>query len=122
MNTRAPENTRETVRRHPEGFLVESMVAGVGPAILAQESQGQRSFVGSDTLPTEMGAKDRLALEIAGVRFGETVPGDSLFQYVQLPAGWRKEAADHSMWSYLLDDKGRRRASIFYKAAFYDRS
>jgi hypothetical protein len=26
------------------------------------------------------------------------------------------------MWSHLLDEKGRKRASIFYKAAFYDRS
>ncbi len=25
------------------------------------------------------------------------------------------------MWSDLLDDKGRKRGSIFYKAAFYDR-
>ena len=26
------------------------------------------------------------------------------------------------MWSDLVDDKGRKRTSIFYKAAFYDRS
>jgi len=26
------------------------------------------------------------------------------------------------MWSYLLDEHGRRRVAIFYKAAFYDRS
>lgn len=26
------------------------------------------------------------------------------------------------MWSDLVDDKGRKRAGIFYKAAFYDRS
>ena len=26
------------------------------------------------------------------------------------------------MWSDLLDDKGVKRGSIFYKAAFYDRS
>jgi hypothetical protein len=25
------------------------------------------------------------------------------------------------MWSYILDDKGRERCAIFYKAAFYDR-
>jgi hypothetical protein len=25
------------------------------------------------------------------------------------------------MWSYLVDEKGRERAAIFYKAAFYDR-
>jgi len=47
---------------------------------------------------------------------------DKVFQYATLPAGWRKQPTDHSMWSDLLDDKGRKRASIFYKAAFYDRS
>lgn len=39
-----------------------------------------------------------------------------------VPDGWKKEGLDHDMWSYLVDDKKRRRASIFYKAAFYDRS
>jgi hypothetical protein len=40
---------------------------------------------------------------------------------VKLPEGWHIKATDHSMWSNLVDDKGRNRASIFYKAAFYDR-
>lgn len=91
-------------------------------AILGQEAEGQRSFVGSDTLPTEMGADDRATLEAAGVVFGEVVPGDDLFQYVQLPAGWTKRSTSHSMHNDLLDDKGRKRAGIFYKAAFYDRN
>lgn len=54
-----------------------------------------------------------------GIVFGD--PVDDLFVSVQLPDGWHKEPADHSMWSDLLDDRGRKRASIFYKAAFYDR-
>ena len=54
-----------------------------------------------------------------GIVFGKEV--DDLFVEVTLPAGWKKEATDHSMWSKLVDDKGRERASIFYKAAFYDR-
>ncbi|RIK51857.1 hypothetical protein DCC61_01390 [Candidatus Microgenomates bacterium] len=91
-------------------------------AILRQEADGQRSFVGSDTLPTEMSADDRTALEAAGVVFGEVVPGDDLFQYVQLPAGWTKRSTSHSMHNDLLDEKGRKRAGIFYKAAFYDRN
>ena len=40
---------------------------------------------------------------------------------VKLPAGWKKQATDHSMWSKLLDESGAVVASIFYKAAFYDR-
>ena len=37
-----------------------------------------------------------------------------------MPNGWKKQATDHSMWSELIDDKGKVRATIFYKAAFYD--
>lgn len=40
----------------------------------------------------------------------------------EFPPGWKKEPTDHSMWSKLMDDKGRERAAIFYKAAFYDQS
>lgn len=61
-------------------------------------------------------------LEAAGVKFLGVVEGDCMFQYVELPQGWKRVATDHSMWSKLVDDKGRERASIFYKASFYDRS
>jgi hypothetical protein len=40
---------------------------------------------------------------------------------VSLPPGWKVVPTDHSMWSDLVDAKGEKRASIFYKAAFYDR-
>lgn len=46
---------------------------------------------------------------------------DDLFYSVELPEGWKIEASDHSMWNYLYDDKGRKRASFFYKAALCDR-
>lgn len=46
---------------------------------------------------------------------------DDLFWNVELPEGWKIEATDHSMWNNLFDDKGRKRANFFYKAAFYDR-
>ena len=46
---------------------------------------------------------------------------DDLFWNVELPDGWKIEATDHSMWNNLFDDKGRKRANFFYKAAFYDR-
>lgn len=88
-------------------------------AILAQESDGQRSLVSSDTLPSKGDA--RPVLEAAGVKYIGPVAGDPLFQYVELPPGWQKVPSDHAMWSYLTDDKGRTRASIFYKAASYDR-
>jgi len=39
-----------------------------------------------------------------------------------MPEGWRFEQSDHSMWSNLVDGNGFKRGSMFYKAAFYDRS
>lgn len=46
---------------------------------------------------------------------------DDLFYSVKLPEGWEIKATDHSMWNDLFDNKGRKRANFFYKAAFYDR-
>lgn len=103
--------------------LLESLLSGdSSAAILGQEARGQTSFVGSDTLPTDISMDDKKVLESVGVKFLGTVQNDPMFQYVELPAGWKKAPTDHSMWSSLLDEKGRKRASIFYKAAFYDRS
>ncbi|MCU0652793.1 MAG: hypothetical protein MUD10_00855 [Candidatus Pacebacteria bacterium] len=108
---------------NPDIFRVEAMVVGGSEAILNQESRGQTSFVGSDTLPSKIigDLTEKKILEDAGFQFLGPVEGDKLFQYVKLPAGWKKEATDHSMWSNLVDEKGRIRATIFYKAAFYDR-
>lgn len=96
----------------------ESM-AGRDPsnAILEQEKGGQCDLVNSTQIPIPR-QKDREALETMGVVFHDQ---EDLFVHVDLPEGWKKVATDHSMWSNLLDDKGRCRASMFYKAAFYDR-
>jgi hypothetical protein len=111
-----------TVNEHdPLGFLFMGMAMGASGAIEHQEAQGQRSFVASETLPSDIREEYRKVLEAAGVKFIGPVEDDPLFQYVELPEGWKKEPTDHSMWSRLVDDKGRKRAMIFYKAAFYDR-
>jgi hypothetical protein len=60
--------------------------------------------------------------EAMGITLGEPVASDPLFRHATLPKGWRKQPTDHAMWSKLVDAQGRERASIFYKAAFYDRS
>ena len=87
------------------------------------EARGQQELVNSDVLPVKwMHGTKRETLEKFGVIFGDIVQGDEIFQNVTLPIGWKKVPTDHSMWSRLLDDKGRERAKIFYKAAFYDRS
>jgi hypothetical protein len=89
-----------------------------GRQIEAQEAQGQRELVAAEVLPTEglQAVASACGIEILGA-----VAGDELFVSVKLPDGWSKRATDHSMWSDLVDGKGRKRASIFYKAAFYDR-
>lgn len=46
---------------------------------------------------------------------------DDLFWNVKLPDGWEVKATDHSMWNEVRDNKGRKRMTFFYKAAFYDR-
>lgn len=47
---------------------------------------------------------------------------DDLFYTVQLPKDWEIKPTDHTMWSDVFDNKGRKRMNYFYKCAFYDRS
>lgn len=95
-------------------------------AIEAMEKQGQAQLINSDRLPTNgnnggKGGNDDEYLAL-GFTFGDPDPDDPMFRPATLPEGWKREASDHDMWSYLVDGLGRRRVSIFYKAAFYDRS
>lgn len=93
------------------------LLAAITPGgIERQEAAGQKTFVRNTTLPKDC---DREALTKCGVIF--CTDADDLFVNVVLPDGWKKQATSHSMHSDLLDEKGRVRATIFYKAAFYDR-
>lgn len=117
-----PRNTQRIAEQHPIMVLAEAMGSGgMNSMVERQEAQGQRELVTDDTLPVDMNQECKSKLEDAGVVFGDTVAGDRLFRLCKLPAGWKKVATDHSMWSDLVDDQGVKRASIFYKAAFYDR-
>ena len=103
--------------------ILASALSDMGGAdvIVKQEATGQQQLTESDTLPTDMD-EYREVFEKMGIVFGEPVEGDPMFTYCTLPSGWKKKATNHPLWSDLLDDKGRVRAEIFYKAAFYDRS
>lgn len=95
-------------------------------AIEDQEARGQEELVDSDQLPAKINEYGRNTSAISqykkwGVKVVGEESDDNLFVDVILPEGWEKRPTDHSMWSELYDDKGRVRASIFYKAAFYDR-
>lgn len=97
-------------------LLLEALAVGPSQAILNQEARGQKELSRRDMLPKKCPRED---LEKLGFVFGEEI--DELFISVTMPEGWHKQATDHSMWTDLLDEKGRKRGAIFYKAAFYDR-
>lgn len=103
-----------------KGDIENAIIAETPGGIEAQEARGQRDFVASESLPIECNYCTHEQLGEMGIVFGD--PIDDLFVAVQLPEGWKKVPTEHSMGSNLLDDRGRKRASIFYKAAFYDRS
>jgi hypothetical protein len=94
---------------------------GPSGAIERMEAQGQRELVNSTVLPSRLNSGTEDDLIALGFKFGEKVEGDPLFRQAELPPGWKREGSDHSMWSYVVDELGRKRLNIFYKAAFYDR-
>jgi len=100
--------------------MANFMVAMTPGGIEAQEARGQQKLVNSDVLPLDIGYNTTWEqLADLGIIRGEQV--DDLFTKVTLPTGWYKKPTEHSMWSDLIDEQGRVRAHIFYKAAFYDR-
>ena len=111
-----PRNTNEETQFQPVRLLLGAMVMGSSRAIEHQEAQGQRELVNSESLPVRMNGGKPI-LESLGFKFGKH-DGKDLFIECEMPTGWKKVGTDHSMWSNLLDDKGRVRANIFYKAAF----
>lgn len=101
-----------------EGDLTNFLVASTPGGIERQEAAGQAAMVANfKTLPKDM---DRAVGEKLGFVYGEDA--DEIFVSVTPPAGWSLKPTSHSMHSDLLDDKGRRRAGIFYKATFYNRN
>ena len=113
------ENTSE---RDPVVHLA-GMIGGTDGYIAEMEAAGQRQLVGSTKLPTDLGFRSgREDYEALGFVLGDPDPADPMFMEATLPPGWRREGSDHAMWSYLVDERGIKRVSVFYKAAFYDRS
>lgn len=99
--------------------LMHGLDGDSSAGIYAQEAQGQRELVNSTQLPSDGPIAEAEAL---GIVFGPVDERDPMFRPATLPEGWEKRATDHSMWTDIVDDKGRKRLGVFYKAAFYDRS
>lgn len=111
------KNTTDEADKDPMRTLARLMFQA--NPIERQEAQGQRELVHSALLPVD--GSDHPDMQAMGIEWGEPANGDPLFRHAKLPAGWSKRATDHSMWSEIVDETGKKRASIFYKAAFYDR-
>jgi hypothetical protein len=127
INTDQRRLTPAAFRAAHDGNMKNFMAAITPGGIEAQEKSGQLEQAEKQTLPLELGSKyggslaeHRKPWEALGFKFGNTV--DGIFVETIFPAGWKKVTTDHSMWSDIVDEKGRKRGSIFYKAAFYDRS
>lgn len=114
------DNTAKTWS--PEVAILSALATGgMDSYITGMESAGQGQLVASEQLPTDTYGTDDEFVKL-GFVFGEPNPSDPMFRPATLPEGWRKERSDHAMWSYVVDQHGRRRVGVFYKAAFYDRS
>lgn len=102
------------------GDFDNARVAATPSGIEAQEKSGQAFLTKTfDRLPKDGMSRYRETLEEIGFVFGDDA--DDLFIAVVPPSGWTLRPSEHSMWSYVHDENGRRRAGVFYKAAFYDR-
>jgi hypothetical protein len=102
-------------------FLATQMDNPEGTPIADMEAAGQREFIFSDVLPVDMSHNTQEEFEALGFKFGDVVESDPIFRYAELPEGWKKVGTGHNMWSTIVDESGKERVGIFYKAAFYDR-
>lgn len=117
--TRVSNTTEEAINNPLIGLMAGLNIEG-------QERNGQSQLIESTQLPSKNGGhgeKGSAFMQYAkmGIKVISITKGDELFCDVQLPEGWKKRSTSHSMWNELVDNKGRVRATFFYKAAFYDR-
>lgn len=103
----------------------EWLFGGNPTAIETQEKEGQNQLKVSQQLPRKISLyrgepSTNVYKKLGFIEINNDVD-DDLFVSLQFPCGWEIISTEHSMWSKLIDNLGRERASIFYKAAFYDR-
>jgi hypothetical protein len=96
-------------------FINEALLFGKEESFTRRETLGQMELIHSTRLPKE---GDWLTLTRWGIVQGPEV--NELFYSVTLPTGWHIAPTSQSIWSDLIDARGLKRASIFYKATVYD--
>ncbi|MGI5155771.1 hypothetical protein [Microbispora sp. CA-102843] len=111
-----PRNTRDQIIPIPAIHGVH-----VPGAIEEQEAEGAAAMQRGDCeiIPAK-GASDE-ELTALGFTLGPVDANDPLFRQATLPPGWKRAGTGHSMHTDIVDEHGRKRIGIFYKAAWYDR-
>jgi MFS family permease len=116
--------------RHAERLLLHSSaseqalseVGSISELLWRNGLQGLVDLASADdgeaVLPASMSAGDRLALQAAGVRFGEST-NDPLFVYAVLPHGWSQRLHWRRRRNELVDAEGIIRAVVRYRASFH---
>lgn len=105
---------------NPLVFLAASMgEGGLTQAVDETERAGQGQMTRADRLPRAIAGLTREQLQGLGFVFGPQL--DDLFDKVIFPPGWSVTRAESALYSRVLDEKGRERGTIMYKAVFYNR-
>jgi len=114
-------NTSKMIKEDP--LMAIAFLKGGIDSTPAQERNGQMELINSDTIPTKFNGRENKDAELIkmGFKLGKVVESDPIFRYCELPTGWKKERGENPLWTYILDENGNQRMSVFYKAAFYDR-
>lgn len=114
----------EKERQMGQDVLFEALLTGSSEGLIERQEAREQAIACGDGTRVQIGLEcmtpsGKETLEQFGVQF--TGEHDGVLQKVVLPEGWKLKPTSHSMWSDLVDDKGRVRAACFYKGAFYDR-
>lgn len=91
--------------------MYETLVAG--PDAVSRRAHIQMQS--DQELPNASAETDAILLRL-GFGLGGPSPYRKGFRKAVLPEGWKIKPSDHYMYSWVIDEKGRRRAQIGYKA------
>jgi hypothetical protein len=103
------------------GMILKAMIGiPIGQQIEDQEAKGQELVSKLCLIPKDV--RDRKLADLILEGFVCLKDFDDLFFQMNLPEGWRILASRKgSYWSTILDELGKIRYRLFYKAACYDR-
>lgn len=99
-------------------FAIAMSTGSVDEGLDAIEKMNHAQARNDSRVPRNM-KPSREAFEALGFEFTEI--DDNVLIKAKLPEGWTIQAID-GYWSEICDETGKRRATYFYKSAFYDRN